>query len=357
MSSGSGPPGGPTGPRYGAFQPPGAPGGQAYGDFRPRFERTPGPRWMASPPPGGPTTAPKAPRPVRPYEGPPSYRRTGFPRWGFPPVVWRAAPDPAPAERPVDPGPGLRRGIWLAVLAAAAALLAAGAEIWRFVLMLQGRTLVLDGSVVRASDILVAAAGILAPLTALLALVYAVPVLTRTNAAAARRHGRAPSRSLPAVAARVLVPVWNIYGAGQIVTEIDRMLPDRPDPARADADDAPASGQAGRPSRASTLTLCWWICWVVSAILVIVTLARGFGGSLQAIADTVELHIAVDLFAAVVAGLGAAIFSRFRRLLAPPKNQFENWIVQPPAPTRPLPATASTVAEPALPVAAEPAAS
>ena len=47
----------------------------------------------------------------------------------------------------------------------------------------------------------------------------------------------------------------------------------------------------------------------VSAVLVIVTLARGFGGSLQAIADTVELHIAVDLVAAVVAGLGAAMFA------------------------------------------------
>ena len=260
-------------------------------------------------------------------------------------MVWRAAPDPEPAVRPVDPGPGLRRVTWLALLAAAAALLAAGAEIWRFVLMLQGRTLVLNGSVVRASDMLVAAAGILAPLTTLLALVYAVPVLTRTNAAAAHRQGRAPSRTVRAVAARVLIPGWNIYGAGQIVTEIDRMLPARPDPA---ANGDRQTQPAGRRSRASTLTLCWWISWVLSALLVIVTVARGFGGSLQAIADTVELHIAVNLLAAVVAGLGAAMFSRFRRLLAAPKkNQFENWIVQPPAPTRPLPGDAASAAEPA----------
>ena len=251
-------------------------------------------------------------------------------------MVWRAAPDPAPADRPLDPGPGLRRGTWLAVLAAAAALLAAGAEIWRFVLMLQGRTLVLNGTVVRASDMVVAAAGILAPLTALIALIYAVPVLTRTNAAAARRQGRAPSRTLQAVAARVLIPIWNIYGAGQIVTEIDRMLPTRPSPVDAADDDL-----ADRPPRASVLTLCWWLAWVVSAVLVVVTLARGLGGSLQAIADTVELHIAVDLSAAVVAVLGAAMLSRFRRLLTAPKNVFENWIVQPPAPTRPLPADAA----------------
>ncbi|MET0966604.1 MAG: DUF4328 domain-containing protein, partial [Nakamurella sp.] len=227
---------------------------------------------------------------------------------------------------------------WLALLAAAAAMLAAGAEIWRFVLMIEGRTLVLDGSVVRASDALVAAAGILAPLTALLAIVSAVPALARANSAAARRLGRAPSRSLGAVAARVLIPVWNIYGAGQIVTEIDRMLPARPPESMGTEDRTDAA------ARASALTICWWLSWVLSAVLVIATLARGFGGSLQAIADTVELHIAVNLVAALVAVLGALMLGRFRRLLSPPKNQFENWIVQPPAPTRALPAAAQQVA-------------
>ena len=102
----------------------------------------------------------------------------------------------------------------------------------------------------------------------------------------------------------------------------------------------PATGDRAGPiarPRASAITVCWWLSWVLSALLVIVTLARGLGGSLQAIADTVELHIAVDLVAAVVAGLGAAMLIRFRRLLSPPKNEFANWIVQPPAPTRPLP--------------------
>lgn len=320
----------------GSFAPPGGPGQQPYRDFRPRFERAPGHRWVAHPPPGGPTTAPRARRPERPYQGPPSYRRTGFPRWGFPPVVWRPAPDPAPA-RPIDPGPGLLRTTWLSVLAAAAALLAAGAEIWRFVLMLQGRTLVLNGSVVRASDILVAAAGILAPLTALAVLISAVPALTRTNAAAAGRLGRAPSRTVGAVAARVLVPIWNIYGAGQIVTEIDRMLSTRPDPASGGEEMFGEGRPADRPPRASARTVCWWLSWVLSAALVIAALARGLGGSLQSIADTVELHIAVDLAAAVVAGLGAAMLLRFRRLLSAPKDKFETWIVQPPAPTRPLP--------------------
>ena len=68
---------------------------------------------------------------------------------------------------------------WLAAVTAVAALVAAGAEIWRFGLMLEGRTLVLSGAVVRASDVLVAisalAVGVLALVTALLA----IPTLVR----------------------------------------------------------------------------------------------------------------------------------------------------------------------------------
>ena len=200
----------------------------------------------------------------------------------------------------------------------------AGAELWRFVLMLQGRTLVLSGAAVRASDILVAASGIAVVLFAVLTLVMAVPALVRTHAFAARRLGRAPSRSAGGVLARLLVPVWNLYGAGQIVTEIDRMLA-----AHDSADD--------REPRASRITVLWWLSWIASAVLVVATLARGLGGSLQAIADTVELHIGVDLLAAVVAGLGAVMLLRFARSLRRRVGQFDGWLVQPPAPTRPQP--------------------
>jgi hypothetical protein len=236
-------------------------------------------------------------------------------------VVWKNAPDgPAPAE--VDnPAAALRSASWLAGLAAVASLLAAGAEIWRFVLMLDGRTQVLSGGVVRASDALVAAAGIAVVLFAVLTVVLAVPALVRTHAAAARRLDRAPSRSAGAVVAHLLVPIWNVYGAGQIVTEIDRML------------------TAAEPDvkRRSRITALWWLSWIIGAVLMIVTLARGFGGSLQAIADTVELHIALDLVAAVVAGLGVVMLRRFAGLLGGRHAEYDNWVVQPPAPTRPLP--------------------
>ena len=183
-----------------------------------------------------------------------------------------------------------------------AALVAAGAEIWRFVLLLQGRTLVLSGSAVRASDVLVAAAGMAVVVSALFAVGFSVPALVRTHAVAARRLDRAPSRTTIGVVLRLLVPVWNLYGAGQITIEIDRML-------------VAAQPSGARRRRGRWIVRLWWCSWIVSAVLIVITLARGFGGSLQAIADTVELHIAVDLVAAVVAGLAVLMFARFVRLL------------------------------------------
>jgi hypothetical protein len=259
-------------------------------------------------------------------------------------VVWRElpAPDPLPPVR--SPAPGLRWATWLAAATALCALVAAGAEIWRYALMLEGRKLVLSGQAVRASDLLVAGSGLAVVCAALLTAAFAVPALMRAHAAAAQRLGRAPSRSERAIAARLLVPVWNVYGAGQIVTEIDLML-------------GAASAGHGQPAdraepvrpRASRITAFWWLSWIASSVLMIVTLAWGFGGSLQAIADTVQLHIGLDLLAVVVAGLGAVMLHRFVRLLAGPKPELDGWVVKPPDPTRPLPAEPAVQAEPAAP--------
>ena len=139
-------------------------------------------------------------------------------------MVWRELPAPDPQPPVHNPVPGLRWATWLAAATALCALVAAGAEIWRFALMLEGRKLVLSGQAVRASDLLVAGSGLAVVCAALLTAAFAVPALMRAHVAAAQRLGRAPSRSERAIAARLLVPVWNVYGAGQIVTEIDLML-------------------------------------------------------------------------------------------------------------------------------------
>jgi len=236
------------------------------------------------------------------------------------------------------------------VATAGAAVLAAAAETWRFVLMLVGRTQVLSGPLVATNDALVAATGVAVVMLAVLTAAVAVPALIRTHRWAGVRSGHGPSRTARAVAARLLVPGWNVYGAGQIFIEIDAMLrraaanpsaanPSAANPSAANpsaATPSAANPSAANPPTARPLILLWWISWIVNAALVVLVLGRGLGGSLQAIADTVELHIALDLCAAVVAALGAQILRRFARLVTGPKPSPSRWVVQPPAPTRPL---------------------
>jgi hypothetical protein len=81
--------------------------------------------------------------------------------------------------------------------------------------------------------------------------------------------------------------------------------------------------------------LALWCAWVIDAVLVLVTLVLAFGRSEQSMANTVELHIFVDLAGCAVALLGAVVFHRFRRLLAGPRpGPHSGWVVQDPEPTR-----------------------
>lgn len=269
-----------------------------------------------------PAGIPRPPAPVRPrpYTGPPSYRGRP-PAWGFPPVVWRIATvaDPRIAG---DASPRvLRIAAWLAAATAVACLAAAGGEIWRWILMLRGRTEVLPAWTVGASDQLVRYAALAAAVLGVVAAGVAVPALLRAHATADRRAGITASRRPAEVLARLIVPGWNLYGAGQVLTEIDGRL-------------TGSSTGLDRP-RTSRLVLAWWSAWVVNGTLVLVTLARAFGGSLQSIADTVELHIAVDLTGALVAALSAALLARFARLIGgTTRDPYAGWVVAPPRPTR-----------------------
>lgn len=288
-------------------------------------------RWRADPPPGS-TPAQRSRRMSRPYSGPPSYGRRP-PRWGFPPVVWKAE---APPEQPRGEVPSrvLTRVAALCVVTAVAALVATGAEFWRYLLLLQGRTEVLFGAVVRASDRLVTGAAWATVVLALVTAAVLAPLLVRLHAAAAQRAGLAPSRPAAAVLARLVVPGWNVWGLGVVVGEIDGQLRDP---------------QARRP-RPSRLVIALWIAWAVDAALVLTTLLRAFGTSDQAVADTVELHVFVDLAGAVVAVLTFLLLRRWRRrLLGPrPGARAARWVVRPPEPTRPQAAdrTESAVGSP-----------
>ncbi len=212
----------------------------------------------------------------------------------------------------------LPAAVVLAVATSAACLAAAGAETWRFALLLAGRTVVLAGGPVQASDVLVgvtaSAALILGASTALLAL----PLLANLHGAAAALAGLRPSRSRSSVVARLVVPGWNLYGAGQVLMETGRSLR--------------AAGRRDRGIR--RMIALWWLAWLANGLLVLAALILAFGRSNQQMADTVELHIAINLVAALVAALFAAILLSLAGALAGGRGRrYVGWAVQPPAST------------------------
>lgn len=328
--------------------------------------RPDGRRWVAHPPgapavPGrvGPPTEP-LPRVAGgppPVDGRDQYGRrpptaTGtdpaagrHPRWGLPTVAWTGPTATPPA--PPNPRSVLTAAITLLLATAVLAVLSAAAETWRFALLLQGRSAVLPAGVVATSDVLVAAAGLFTPVVTLAAVVTVVLALLRTTDWAADRAGLRPPRSRAGLVLRLLVPGWNVYGAGQVVIETHALLV-APPVAAGGVDPIDRSAAVRRRDR--RLIGAWWCAWIVNVGLLVATLARGLGGSLQAIADTVELHIALDLAAAVTAALAGGVLHRMRRLTDVSPASRYRWIVQPPAPTRgrsdgPAP-TGSTRGEP-----------
>jgi hypothetical protein len=256
-------------------------------------------RWVAEPPPG---VTPPRQAPVRArYTGPPRYRL--LPRWGFPLGPWTRA-DQEPA-RP-DPLFGARSIVGSLVpllwATAAVALLAAGAEVWRYVLLLASRDGALPAEVVAASDALVASAGTVAPILTLVVGVLMVLWSLRAAQAAADRAQVRPSRSARAIVLGWLVPVANLSVPGSVLAEIEHS-----------ALGLPASLRP-RPSR---LLLVWWALWAVSVVLTAVVLLWSLRDGVQARADGVVLHAVLDLHAAVTAGVTARLVLRLTRLLGP----------------------------------------
>jgi len=103
-------------------------------------------------------------------------------------------------------------------------LLAAGLEGWRYVLLIRGRTEVLPAGQVRLDDALVTGVGWAALLLAVAAALTLVPGLGRTADFAAARVDRQPSRTPGRRLGWLLIPGWNLYGAGVVLAEVDASL-------------------------------------------------------------------------------------------------------------------------------------
>ncbi|NMH93993.1 DUF4328 domain-containing protein [Pseudonocardia bannensis] len=254
--------------------------------------------WVAEPPPSAAPAVIPAPRPR--YAGPPRYRVV--PRWGFPPGPWHVdePPEPVPAIVGVRAlGPTLVNVLWVT---AAIALVAAGGEIWRYVLLLASRTGALSAGAVSASDALVVGASWFATVLGLMAGAMLVVWSLRASRAAADRAGLVPSRSSRAIVLGWLVPGLNLSVPGSVLAEIEHGALDRP------------STERPRPTR---LVLVWWALWVSGAVLSAVVLVWSLRDGVQAMADGVVLHAVLDLVAAATAAVSAVLVGRLTQLLGP----------------------------------------
>ncbi|WP_219416633.1 DUF4328 domain-containing protein [Pseudonocardia nigra] len=281
-------------------------------------------RWVAEPP--GSTAAVLARRRTRAvYTGPPRYPFQ--PRWGFAPQRWEPPTGPEPA--PSDPLQSARALLGTVVpllwATSAVALLAAGAEVWRYVLLLASRDGALSASAVAASDALVASAGTVAPILTVIAGGLVVLWSVRAAEAAADRAGVRPSRSTRHILLGWLVPGLNLAVPGSVLAEIEHT-----------ATGLPASLRP-RPSR---LLFAWWVLWSGGVVLSAVVLLWSLRQGVQARADGVVLHAVLDLLAAVTAGVTAVLIVRLTRLLGPARPQRREILLglRPPPGAREVPA-------------------
>jgi hypothetical protein len=259
--------------------------------------------WVATPP-----AEPRPARPRRvtvPYYGPPAY--PVIPRWGFPRLAWRE-PTSVPGT-PGRPPRSVRRvvgharvAVTLLWLVAISALLACGAEVWRYVLLVLGRSTALSGTVVAVSDALVNTGALLAAISGVVAYVLVVRWLLGIREVAAGQAGVRPARADWQVLVGVLVPVLNLFVAGSVLVELEQTALGVP------------AGSRCRPSR---LVLAWWAAWVVGEVLVLTTALSNLRSGVQAHADGVLWYATTDLVAVAVAVLTALLVGALTGLVAP----------------------------------------
>ncbi len=259
-------------------------------------------RWVAS----SPHRLARQPRRRLPYLGPPSYGEN--PRWGFPPLAWRwptAVPGAHPGAEPVTVdrvrGVGGHASAMMWALAALS-LIAAGGEVWRYVLLLQSRNGALADRLVATSDAVVTIAAVLALAFAVLAAVVTVWWLLLARHAAAESAEQTLPRRDWQVLVYLLVPGVNLAMAGVILAELEHHVLHRP------ADERPT------PTRATKI---WWAAWVVGGLLFAATMIWRFRNGVQSQADGVILSALTDLAAAAVAVLTALTVRRLSAILAP----------------------------------------
>jgi hypothetical protein len=220
--------------------------------------------------------------------------------WRRPTSVAGTAPEAVPA---VDRVRFLaRHAIGMLWLLAGIAVVAAGAEVWRYVLLSQSRFGALSGDVLSTSDTLVHTFAILAVAIGVITAALMVWWLYVARKAGEEVAGYRPARTDREFFAGLLVPGVNLVVAGSVLAELEH---------------AAQRGDAGGRPKPSRLLVWWWVTWAVGGLLTAVTVIWRFRSGVQAHADGIVLAALTDLGAAAVAVLTVLMVRRLVRLLAP----------------------------------------
>ncbi len=237
------------------------------------------------------------------YTGPPSYPTP--PRWGFPQLSFArlGRRSPAPVAAPAEQMRALAAAaVPLLGLTALLVLATAGAEAWRYALLLDSRTDAVPAGPLHTSDALVITGGVISLLAGALSGAVTVGWLVRACAAAARAAAVTPARPTWQLVAGVLLPGVNLLVPGAVLAELEHAALGR-DPSR-----------RPRPSR---LVVGWWAVWATGLVLAGTTMLWNLRDEVQARADGVLLHVATDLVAGAVAITTIVVVRRLTRLLSP----------------------------------------
>ena len=188
--------------------------------------------------------------------------------------------------------------LWVVAISA---FLAGGGEVWRYVLLVLGRSESLPGQVVAVSDALVNTGALLAAAGGVIALVLVLRWLLGIRQVAAAMAGHRPARPDWQVLLGVLLPGLNLFLAGSVLAELEHT----------------ALGDSGARPRPSRLVLGWWAVWVTGEVLAVTTALLGLRTSVQARADGVLWYAVTDLVAVAVAVVTLLVSARLTGLVAP----------------------------------------
>jgi hypothetical protein len=213
---------------------------------------------------------------------------------------------PTPAPTPADEQMRALAAVAVPLLGLTALLVlaTAGAEAWRYALLLDSRTDAVPAGPLHASDALVVTGGVVSLLSSALAGAVTLGWVVHANAAAAQAAAVTPARLGWQVVVGTLVPGVNLVVPGAVLAEVEHA----------------ALGQdPNRRPHPSRLVIGWWVIWAVGLVLAGTAILWNLRSGVQARADGVLLHVATDLVAGVVAITTIVVVRRLTRLLSPVK--------------------------------------